>query len=90
MDAYARLRALLDVAESLGIIIRPAPRSVSDNNDQHPGGAVVRLKDQVMIFLDPTAAVADRTAVVVSALRGRPELSDKFLPPEIRELLDRD
>jgi len=86
MDAHARLRALIDLAESLGIAIRRAP--ASGEGQEHPGGAVVRLKGREMVFLDPTAPPADQIAVVASALRGRRELEDRFLPPEVRQAIE--
>ena len=93
MDAEAQLSALLDLAESMGIAVRRAPswalgETGPDADDGHPGGALVRLKGREVLFLDPTAPVADRIAVAAAALRGRPELDSHFLPPAIRELLE--
>lgn len=85
MDEYAQLRMLLEVAESTGIAIRRGPA-----DEGHPGGALVRLGGKEMLFLDPTASVADRIAVVAAALKGRPEVADRFLPPEVRRLIDED
>ena len=93
MDEYAKLRVLLDMAESFGIKIRRAPGGVELDGggaDEHPGGALVRLRGQEILFLDPSASVADRIAVVTSALAGRDELEQMYLPPEIRELLGGD
>jgi len=77
--------AMLELAESLGMEIRRAP---AGDAAEHPGGAVVRLKGREILFLDPSAGVADRMAVVASALRGRPELEDRFLPPNLREMIE--
>ena len=85
MDEYAQLRRLLDLAESAGIAIRRGPAA-----DDHPGGAMVSLQGREILFLDPTASVADRIAVVAAALKGRPEVEDRFLPPEVRRLIDGD
>ncbi len=86
MDEEAKLTLLLDLAEEIGIAIRRMP--VSAEAGDHPGGAMVRLKGKDILFLDPTADVADQVAAVASALRGKPEIADRFLPPEVRELVD--
>ena len=41
-----------------------------------------------MLFLDPSAAIADQIAVVAAALRGREQIEQRYLPPEIREAID--
>ena len=87
MEPQTQLNALIDLAESLGITVRRVP-SAGGVSGERPGGALVRLRGKEMIFLDPSAGVADRIDVVAAALRGRGELADKFLPPEIRELID--
>ena len=84
MDEYAQLRALLDLAESIGITVRRQPAA----HGAHPAGALVRLGNREMLFLDPSAAVGDRIAVVASALAGRTEIEDVFIPPEIRRHID--
>ena len=91
MEDDAQLRALLDLAESIGIRVRraPPPGQVEGVGD-HPGGALVRLRDQEMLFVDPAAPLADRVDMVAAALRGRKELEDVFLPPALRELLEGD
>jgi hypothetical protein len=86
MDPHGKLRALVDLAEALGITVRRA--ASAGQSPQHPGGALVRLRGQEMLFLDPTAPATDQIDVVVEALRGRAELDELFLPPEIRELLE--
>lgn len=83
MEQDAQLGLLLDLAESAGLEIRRAPPGGD------PGGALVRLKGTELLFLDPTAPVADQISVAASALAGRKEIEDRFLPPEIRELIDR-
>ncbi len=85
MDDYAQLRALLDLAESVGIAVRRRPAG----EDPHAAGALVRVGDREMLFLDADSPVADRIAVVAAALAGRPEVEDVFLAPEIRGRIDR-
>ena len=63
--------------------IRRAPGS-----EDSPGASLVRLKGKEMLFVDTSAPVADQIAAVASALAGRDELADRFIRPEIRQLLD--
>jgi len=86
MDDLSRLGALIDLAERLGIVIRRAPAAMESS--EHPGGACVRLHGKDMLFLNPVAPVPDQINVAAEALRGRAELADQFLPPELRDLLD--
>ena len=85
MDLAGQLAALADLAESLGMEIRRAP---AGDRDGPPGGAVIVLKGRQIVFLDAGATVAERIAVLASALAKRKELDGVFLPPQIRELLD--
>jgi len=85
MKASRQLTVLLDLAEQLGISVRAAP---SRGGAGHPGGALVRLKGKEVLFLDPSAGVADQVSVVADALRGRARLAEIFLPPEVRELIE--
>ena len=88
MDEYAQLRALLDLAESLGVAIRRQPPSASEGPSAHPGGALVKLKGQEMLFLDPAAPVAERIAVTAAGLRGRKQLEQIYIPPKLRQLIE--
>lgn len=87
MDVSSQLAALLELAESLGITIRRAP--AAGDSSEHPGGALVRLKDKDILFLDPTASPADQISVAASALRTRrQQLDGIFVSPQIRELIE--
>ncbi len=90
MDASDQLERLIDLCEELGIAIRKAPAGSELGASGHPGGAVVRLKGAEILFLDTTASLADQIAATASALAGRSEIEDRFLPPEIRDLIDND
>jgi len=80
------LATLLDLVEELGIAVRRVPSA--GDSDEHPGGAIVRLKGKEILMLDPTASLADQMSAAVAALRGRKEMEERFLTPEIRALLD--
>ena len=85
MDAIAQLESMLDLAEQVGLTVRQVPGPADSD---HPGGALVRLRDREVLFLDPTASIADQVAVAARALRGRAELDQRYLPPELRELIE--
>jgi len=86
MNERAILAALKDLAISLGMTVRRAPSS--GRTGEHPGGACVKLGDSKIVFLDPTASVVDQIDVLLETLKGCRELEERYLPPEIRELLD--
>ena len=86
MDPHGQLGRLLELADELRITVRRVPASGGEGD--HPGGAFVRLRGRELLFLDPTAPVSDQIGVVAGALRGRGELENRYLAPEIRELLD--
>ena len=86
MELHEQLTFLLDLAESLGITVR---RVVSAGGSaEHPGGALVSVKGREMLFVDPHAPIVGQREAVASALRGRPELQEMFLRPEIRQLIE--
>ena|SRR6056297_1462335 len=87
MDRHRLLSELLELAEGMGIVIRRMP-AVGAGSD-HPGGSLVRLRGQEMLFLNPTAGVADQVDAAAAALVGREELERQYLPPEIRETIER-
>lgn len=86
MEPNIQLRTLLDLADQIGLEVRLVPKAAEGSD--HPGGAMVRLKGQEILFLDPTASAPDQVGVLANSLRGRTEIEDRFLPPEIRELID--
>ncbi|MCK5114597.1 MAG: hypothetical protein KAR11_07540 [Phycisphaerae bacterium] len=86
MDDIRKLNILVDLAQELGVTMRSVP-PFGDSN-AHPGGSFVRLKGKEILFLDTSAPTGDQIGVVVTALKDHPELTDRFLPPDIRELLD--
>ena len=86
MDSHQQLEALLDLAEQVGMDVRPL--AGSGGGGEHPGGALVRIRGKEVLFLDAAATVADQLAVTAAALAGRAELEDRFLPPELRQLIE--
>ncbi len=86
MSEDSLLSSLLSLAEEIGLEVRLVRGCGS--SEEHPGGSVVRIKGATVVFLDPTANPSDRRSVLVRALTGRPELADRYLPPELREALE--
>ncbi|MFA6135336.1 MAG: hypothetical protein WC869_15090 [Phycisphaerae bacterium] len=83
MEPDDMLAALLELARSLGIEVRKTLSGPSER-----GGALVRLKGKEILILDASAGQADQIVAAASALRGRPQLEERFLPPEIRAAIE--
>ncbi len=86
MDSQTLLSTLLDLAQGMGIAVRPMPAAMESGSQ---GGSLVRLKGKEIFFLDGSALVADQIAALAAVLKDRPQLKDRFLPPEVREMLER-
>ena len=87
MNPDAILSALLELAQSLNVTVRMMPASLEA--PEHGGGSLVRLRGKEIVFLDGSASTADQVSALASALKGKPELENRFLPPEVRDVLDR-
>lgn len=79
---------MIDLAREMGLTLRRAPAAVGDS--QHPGGAVVRLRGEPIVFLNPAATPAEQLDVLATALRDCKQLEGRFLRPDLRELLEGD
>lgn len=86
MDEPTKLFELMDLAQDVGLEVRQVPGS--GEPDTHPGGAVIRLKGKAVVFLDPSAALPEQIEVLARALRSQPSLQQRFVQPEIRQILD--
>ncbi len=82
MDVQTRLETLLATAEQLGIEVRR--ESLGGE-----GGGLCSLRGRRVLFVDTAADAATRYDRTVAALASLPELQDRYLPPELREDLDR-
>ncbi|MFW6061931.1 MAG: hypothetical protein ACOC93_03900, partial [Planctomycetota bacterium] len=58
MDSSETLRALLGIAEEIGIQVRLAPATAEWGGA--PGGTRVRLKGREILFLNTSAPLADQ------------------------------
>lgn len=86
MDQYAILDYLSDLAGQLGMEIRQSPPERDPSG--RPAGAIVRLRNRFIIFLDPSSPISDQISLLASALKGRAELDDRFIPPEVRQAME--
>jgi hypothetical protein len=82
MDIQTRLEMLLSAAEEAGIEIR----RVALNGD---GGGLCVLRGRRVLFVDLGADTATRYDRSVAALADVAELRQRYLPPELREDLER-
>ena len=87
MDPYSTITELTELAEQVGLPVRISPAA---DATEHPGGAVVRLRGQDVLFLDPGASTADQLAVLAGALRDHPGLDDRFVKPSLRDIIEGD
>ena len=83
MDTEAQFRALMDLAEVLGFEIRSAP-----SVETQRAGALVKIHHKEVIFLDFSAPLIDRIAFLAEILRGRDELQQMYIVPELRRLIE--
>ncbi len=86
MEDGRKLAELLSLAEAWGVELRAIPATDGAPNGRS-AGAFVCLKGRDVLFMDPTAPVADQIALVVEALQGREEIEKCFVKPAIRDLL---
>lgn len=87
MDPYSAIAELTELAEQIGLPVRISPAADATS---HPGGAVVRLRGQDVLFLDPGGSTADQLAVLAAALKDHPALEDRFVKPSLREIIEGD
>lgn len=85
MQPQEQLRELMELARQAGIEVRLGP---ARSEGETPGGALVSLRGHEVLFLNSQAAVADRIAAVAAALKGRRQIEDSFILPELRALID--
>jgi hypothetical protein len=82
VELQHRLEALLTLAEHLGIDVR-AETMGGD------GGGLCKLRGAWVLFVDTTADLATRYDRTLTAMVARTDLDDHYLPPEVRDDLER-
>jgi hypothetical protein len=82
MDVQARLAELITLAESVGLAIRRETLGGS-------GGGMCTLKGQRVLFVDTAADPDTQYERTLAALAPLEQVQNHYLPPEVREDLER-
>ena len=82
MELHSRLDTLLNLARELGIEIR----SESLGGE---GGGMCILRGRRVLFVDTSADVETRYEKTVGSMATLKELDGRYVPPEVRDDLDR-
>lgn len=77
-----KLGHLLESCRTVGIVVRDEPLGGG-------GGGLCRLRGERVLFVDADADDVGRYEKTVDALLEEPEFDDMFLPPVIRDDLER-
>ena len=91
MEPPALLDLMAELAEEAGLRVRVMPRGAAPEGELLPGTGVCRVRDQIWVVLSPGDPVEDRIDALAAALRdhAKPFLEDRFVPPAVRERIDR-
>ena len=82
MDPGVQIELITSVLERSGVEIRKEHLGGS-------GGSLCKLKGKLVLFIDLDADTATRADRCVAALASMQEVDGMFLPPELREQVDR-
>lgn len=82
MDLQTRLDLLLSIAQELGWTLRREPLGGD-------GGGLCIIKGQHVLFVDTLADLETRYERTLAALAAQPELDQRYLPPEVRDDLEK-
>ena len=85
MDADKTLNQLEELIERLGITIRYEPLNIAGS--VHIGG-YCRVKGQDVVIINKKATSREKMHVLIDALKRR-DLSEVFMLPSLREILDK-
>jgi len=82
MDALAQIDTIVEWLNKLDV----------ETRREHlggDGGGLCRLRGEPVVFIDLDADVATQISRCVEALAMMPEVGERFLPPAIREQVER-
>lgn len=82
MDLQSKLDELLRLAEEIGLAIRTEPLGGE-------GGGFCVVKGERRLFVDAMADLETRYERTLEAMSLLPELDKRYLPPEVRDDIDR-
>ena len=87
MDEPQVLDLLEELAENLGVQISYEPITLDEDFGTRPGG-VCLLKGQRLIIINPHASTKEKIRILSESVK-QFDLDTIYLPPVLRELLDR-
>jgi len=82
MHLHDKLEALLELARQIGLTVRREAQSGD-------GGGYCVLKGRRILFVDTVAPVDVQYDKALAALALQPEIESRYLPPQIRDDLER-
>jgi hypothetical protein len=82
MDLQSRFDALLSLAQEIGLTIRREPLGGE-------GGGYCMLRGQSVLFVDTMADLETRYERTLAALAPLAEVERRYVPPEVREDIER-
>ncbi len=82
MDATQQLNVLIDLAESMDIEVRFV--SLGDQL-----GGICRLKNKWLLCINEELSIQEQVTLVAEALSDRPGIEEKYIVPEVRNLLEK-
>ena len=82
MDALAQIDMVVELLERMGVEVRRERMGGS-------GGGLCRMRGRQVMFIDEDADAATRLERCVEGLAALPESESVFLPPELRERVER-
>jgi hypothetical protein len=92
MDASALLHCLLELAGETGLAVRRVGRQPAFEGLPLGSSGVCRVRGELRVMLFDSDPVPERIRVLARALREirGAELEGRFLPPAVRECLERE
>ena len=82
MDHPARLSAILELAQRIGIEVRREPLGGN-------GGGLCRLKNRRVLFVDTMADLATQCDRSIAGLARQPDIDAAYILPELRDEIER-
>lgn len=89
MNEAEILRELLELADQMGLHVRPIRGAPASEAEPAAGSGTVRVRGETWVVLSAADSVDERVAVLAAALRehAAARLEERYLPPALRRLL---
>ena len=89
MNEAEILRELLELADQVGLRVRPIRGPPASEAEPAAGSATVRVRGETWVVLSAADSVDERARVLAGALREHAGawLEQRYLPPALRRLL---